>query len=539
MTVSFNIFESQKLSNFVVLNKGFEDVVKDDTFSEFNYVVVNCAKACTEKCEEENKTENCCLLGEKAVEIATLYEIDLCDYAKRENCKGDSGKTVKISLPKVKNSVWENYPENILIVGLGDKTLDDCRKAGLEVGRKTVGAASIYLPFIDELDDEQQVAFFNGVMLSCYRQTRIAQTNDLKDPVSDIYLSTTVKHKVSENIEQARHISEATLLARTLECVPSNIKNPKWLADNFKQLVAECELENLDGELVFECLEAEQLREQGFNSILAVGEGSVTPPCLVTVRWIPNKIRRNSPKIVLVGKGITYDTGGLSLKPRDAMVPMKTDMSGTATVMAAIFSIAKAGLNVEVTAVATMAENTMGAASYRPGDVIRSYDGTTIEIVNTDAEGRMVLADGLGYAVKDLQADIIVDVATLTGSATLGLGRFHAATYSNDSEIWEKMFEASTVIGENVWRMPLPDDYREALESPIADICHCETVDYIGGGSVTAALFLEHFVKSTKWCHLDIAGVGRAGKPMGEVTTNQPTGFGAALLYGFVKEYDK
>ena len=150
----------------------------------------------------------------------------------------------------------------------------------------------------------------------------------------------------------------------------------------------------------------------------------------------------------------------------------------------------------------------------------------------------MVLADGLGYAIKDIKPDIVVDIATLTGSATMGLGRFHAATYSNDDKVWQTMNEAGKQVGENTWRMPLIEDYRQFLRSPIADICHAQVVDFIGAGSVTAALFLQKFIADCKWCHLDIAGVGRAGTNSGEVTQNQPTGYGAAMLYSFIKSYN-
>ncbi len=535
MSVDFNIFDAQKFSKFTFLSDKIDTVVKTNEIGTL--ILDSYISNLQNETQNEEEVKDVCVLDSYIAEISDLYGFDVKNHLENEGCKGKSGSTLKISLPKLNADLWENLPNNILVVGLGEKTLDDCRKAGLELGRGTVGTQSACVPFVDSLTDEQQIAFFDGILLSCYRQTRIASTNDLKDPVVNIFVLTQNEERVSENLQESRRIAEATILARTLECVPSNVKNPKWLAENFEELVKQCE--NLDGELVFECMNADELRERGFNAILAVGSASVTPPCLVTIKWIPKNVRANTPKIVFVGKGITYDTGGLSLKPRESMVPMKTDMSGTATVVSAILSIAKAGLNVEVTAVATMAENAMGASSYRPGDVVKTYAGSTVEILNTDAEGRMVMADGLDYAISDLQADIVVDVATLTGAATFGLGRFHAATYSNDNEVWNKMSKASSVIGENVWRMPLVDDYREVLHSPIADICHVETEGTVGAGSITAALFLEHFVKGHKWCHLDIAGVGRAGKPMGEVSTNQPTGFGAALLYGFVKEYDK
>ena len=234
--------------------------------------------------------------------------------------------------------------------------------------------------------------------------------------------------------------------------------------------------------------------------------------------------------MVLVGKGITYDSGGLSLKPREAMVPMKTDMSGGAVVIGVNSALRAVGFRVPVTGLVAAAENMPSGTAQRPGDVIRQFDGTTVEVLNTDAEGTLVLADAIAYAVETLSPTVIVDVATLTGAATLGLGRRHAALYSTSDELAGALVDAGEAAGERLWRMPLVDDYRESLESTVADVAHIETRK-MGGGSITAALFLERFAREVPWAHVDIAGPGRADADEHEVVKGG-TAFGTrALLY--------
>ncbi|HWJ84225.1 MAG TPA: M17 family metallopeptidase, partial [Cellulomonas sp.] len=239
--------------------------------------------------------------------------------------------------------------------------------------------------------------------------------------------------------------------------------------------------------------------------------------------------------VVIVGKGITFDTGGLSIKPREAMVPMKTDMTGAAVALAAVLGAAQAGVLHTVTAVMPLAENHVGAASYRPGDVLRLFGGTTVEIANTDAEGRIVLADALAWADQELDPDVLIDVATLTGAASVGLGKQHAALYGTDERLVAALSAAGDVSGELAWRMPLVDDYEEAVRSDVADLRHVPSDRHIGGGSITAALFLRHFVGRRAWAHLDIAGPARSTSDKHEVTEGA-TGFGARLLLRYLAD---
>ena len=265
------------------------------------------------------------------------------------------------------------------------------------------------------------------------------------------------------------------------------------------------------------------------GGLLAVNKGSIDEPTFTIMEWKPKNAKNKKP-MVLVGKGIVYDTGGLSLKPTgNSMDFMKSDMAGAAAVLSATVAMAKIKPKVKVTALLMAVENALSATSARPSDVIKQFGGTTVEILNTDAEGRLVLADGLAYADLELDPDYLVDVATLTGAASLGLGRQYAAMYTRKIPLAKKLHELGNKVGEKVWHMPLLDDYAVALDSDIADFNHLADKFGFSAGSVTAALFLERFVGDRNWVHLDIAGTGRSEVDAGE-NIKGGTGFGTRLL---------
>jgi leucyl aminopeptidase len=270
-----------------------------------------------------------------------------------------------------------------------------------------------------------------------------------------------------------------------------------------------------------------------FGGLRAVGGSQPNPgPRLIEVSYAPRG-SAHWPHVVLVGKGITFDTGGYSLKRGwEEMAPMKTDMSGAAIVMAATLAMAEVAPKVRVTALMMCAANLISGTAQRPSDVITQYGGTTVEVLDTDAEGRLVLADGLAYADLELNPDYLVDVATLTGAARIGLGRQYAAMYSRDAKLAKKIHEAGKRIGDNAWHMPLVDDYEGALHSEIADIAHIDRMKF-GGGSITAALFLEKFVGKRRWVHLDIAGTGRSDSDSGE-NPKGGTASGVRLLIDWI-----
>jgi leucyl aminopeptidase len=267
-----------------------------------------------------------------------------------------------------------------------------------------------------------------------------------------------------------------------------------------------------------------------FGGLRAVGNSSkVNPPRFVEVSYTPASSKK-APHVVFVGKGITFDTGGVSLKrPYDVMMAMKSDMAGAAAVLMATVAAARLQLPVRVTALLMLAENALSGTAQRPSDVITHYGGTTVEVINTDAEGRLVLADGLAYADQNLKPDYLVDVATLTGAATLGLSRHYGAMYTRDLKLAQKLNQLGEYLGDRVWHMPLVDDYEIALASDVADFNHTADKFKFQGGSVTAALFLEKFVGARKWVHLDIAGPARSEVDAGE-NPKGGTGFGVRLL---------
>jgi leucyl aminopeptidase len=272
------------------------------------------------------------------------------------------------------------------------------------------------------------------------------------------------------------------------------------------------------------------LRREGFGGLLAVGSGAARGPRLVQLDYRPpGRGATGRPHVVLVGKGITFGSGGISLRPRESMLGMTTDMTGSGVVLAVLAACRDLGIRARVTGLLPLAENALGADSYRPGDVVRTYDGTTVEVRNTDAEGRMVLADAMGYARLRLRPDVMVDIATLTAAVTQGLGRTHGAVFTTSARLGAALRRAGDAAGERLWPMPLVEDYRQFIDSDVADLCQITTRVPMGAGSVMAALFLREFAADVPWAHLDIAGVGRSDRDRGEINRGG-TGFGARLL---------
>jgi len=332
-----------------------------------------------------------------------------------------------------------------------------------------------------------------------------------------------------ETVQTASHIARALYIARDLIHTPSNIKNPLWMAQEAKKIADE-------KGLAIKVLAGKELAK--FGGLRAVGNSSPNPgPRFIELSYIPRGRSGSAaalPHIVIVGKGITFDTGGVSLKrPYDFMTAMKSDMAGAAAALGTISALPDLQPKVRVTVLMMCAENAFSGSAQRPSDVITQYGGTTVEIINTDAEGRLVLADGLAYAVKNLDPDYLIDIATLTGSATLGLSRHYAALYSRDTKLAQQFVDLGESSGERTWHMPLIDDYADSLESDVADLNHAADKGDYSAGSVTAALYLEHFVGDRRWVHLDIAGTGRSDNDSGE-NVKGGTGFGVRLLIDWI-----
>ena len=322
-----------------------------------------------------------------------------------------------------------------------------------------------------------------------------------------------------EAVAKARVLGRATGLARDLANTPSGDKDPVWLAGTAARLAG-----TVPG-LRATVRDEHWLAEHGFGGVLAVGGGSARPPRLLELAWDPPGGSPIAEHLVLVGKGVTFDTGGISIKPADGMHLMRTDMSGGAAVIATLLAVGQLRLPLRVTGLVPCAENHVSGAAYRPGDVVRQVNGTTTEVTNTDAEGRLVLADALAHAVRTLAPSTLVDVATLTGAMKVSLGLRTGGLFATERELAERIQAAGEAAGEPWWHMPLIDDHAEALRSDIADLRQCPP----GPGGVTAAMFLREFTGGLPWAHLDIAGPARAEKDYDEVNAGG-TGFATRTL---------
>ena len=277
-----------------------------------------------------------------------------------------------------------------------------------------------------------------------------------------------------------------------------------------------------------------KLKKLGMNSLLGVGRGSSKESFLVTLEWYGDKSKNKKSPLSFVGKGVCFDTGGISLKPAKFMEEMKYDMAGSAVVAGLIQSLAIRKAKVNAIGVVGLVENMPGGNAQRPGDIVRAYNGKTIEVLNTDAEGRLVLADALSFTEKKFKPKFIIDLATLTGAIIVSLGEEYAGLFSNNDDLSKKLFNAGEKVNEKVWRLPLHKNYDKLMNSTIADI---QNINYSGGaGSITAAQFLQRFIENTPWAHLDIAGMAFS-KKAANLNPGGATGFGVRLLNQLIEDH--
>ena len=427
----------------------------------------------------------------------------------REKAKGEAGEIVAVPVS------GQEPLERVLLVGTGDAGPAALRKAGAAVARRCATAAAVAVDLRGlALDGDGLRAFAEAVVLASYGFTvKEAEPRVLVD----VALLVDDPAGLAPALASAVAVATATASARDLVNTPSMVKTPAWLADQATAL--------LDG-LTVRVRDDNVLRAEGWGGVVAVGMGSSRPPRVVEVSYRGG----GGSHVVLVGKGITFDSGGLSLKPNDGMLTMKMDMGGAAAVLAVLRAVADLKLPVNVTALAAVAENMPSGQAQRPGDVITQYGGTTVEVLNTDAEGRLVLADAIAYADRVLEADVIVDVATLTGAMPVALGKRIAGLFCSDDDLAGQLLAAGEASGELLWRLPLVADYRQALDSPTADLRNIGDPRLkLGGGSITAALFLQEFTGGRPWAHLDIAGPAWSGSDDDELTKGG-TGYGVRLL---------
>ncbi|GGM42865.1 leucyl aminopeptidase [Longimycelium tulufanense] len=421
------------------------------------------------------------------------------------------------------------------VLGVGSGGSRDWRAAGAALLRAVNGRAangngsgeqpprSVQVLLPEDVDAEAAAAFTLGAIVGSHA---FKVTAERTPRLRELRLVVPTEHEdLTEAVRAARTLAAATGLARDLANAPSNVKDPDWLAGTGARLAADTT------GLSAVVRDEKWLAEHAFGGMLAVGGGSVRPPRLLELSYRPRGAA-GAPHLVFVGKGITFDTGGISIKPAEGMHLMRTDMSGGAAVIAALLAIAELRLPVRVTGLVPCAENHVSGSSYRPGDVVRHFGGSTTEVTNTDAEGRMVMADALAYAVRRHKPDLLLDVATLTGAMKVSLGLRTGGFFATDDELAGRIAAAGDRVGEAWWRMPLLADHADDVRSDIADLRQCPP----GPGGITAALFLREFTADLPWAHLDIAGPARADRPYDEVNPGG-TGFAARTLVELARSY--
>ncbi|MDD5326952.1 MAG: leucyl aminopeptidase [Phycisphaerae bacterium] len=421
--------------------------------------------------------------------------------------------------------------KRILLVGLGEKkkaTLDTVRNAAANAAKKAVEikAETLSLALHRAFDGKCDLAATGRVMaegtyLGSYRYDEFVTQREngrLGSLGVEIIDSDAGKiKKIDKGLQCGGIIGRAQSYARTLANRPANVINPEKLAAEAKRIA-----KAVKG-LTCTVFDEKQMAEKGMGGILAVGSGSKSPPRFIVLQY--NGAGKSKPTIALVGKAITFDSGGISIKPASKMDEMKLDKSGGIAVLGTMRAVAELKLPVNVIGIIPSAENLPSGTSYRPGDIISTFSGKTVEILNTDAEGRMILCDGIAYAVKQ-KCDTIIDIATLTGACKVALGSYMAGLMGSDEKLIKQIQKAAEESGEKVWPLPSGDEYAEEMKSKIADL---KNTGSRWGGACTAAAFLRQFAGETKWAHLDIAGMDMFERAT-EYLAEGSSGFGVRLL---------
>jgi len=440
--------------------------------------------------------------------------------------KGAKGKTVSILGPTATIS-------RLLLVGLGkpaevtDAVLQD---AGGSIAAALSAEAGVAVGGTG-LTVKQMAEIGFGATLRSYRfdRYRTKEKPEDKPKLAKLTLLTTETTKGKAAWEPLAATARGIFLSRDLVSEPPNVLTPAEMAERCKKL---SELG-----LKIEIFGLKELTKLGFGAMLGVSQGSVNEPRMVVMHWngagTGARGRAKTKPVAFIGKGVTFDTGGISIKPAGGMEDMKWDMAGAGTVVGLMAALAGRKAKVDAIGLVGLVENMPSGSAQRPGDVVTSYSGQTIEVINTDAEGRLVLADVVWYAQQKYDPAIMVDLATLTGAIIIGLGHEYAGLFSNDDALSQKLTDAGQATGERVWRMPLDDAYDKELKSDIADM---KNVGGRPGGSITAAQFIQRFVNDKPWAHLDIAGTAWSSKDAPTVPKGA-TAFGVRLLDRLVADH--
>ncbi|MFT4090709.1 MAG: leucyl aminopeptidase [Asticcacaulis sp.] len=441
------------------------------------------------------------------------------------NFTGSSGKIQLITAPA-------GFAHTaVVVVGGGDlASLDGLRlesvAGSLYHATKSSGFDHISLD-LTGLSAEQAATARFALTLAAYRFDKYfgPAKQDKSPSLKTITIVTDNPSAAEAAYAPLQAVADGIILARNLVSEPPNVLYPQAYADLIQSY------ESLG--LKVEVLGEEELTKLGFNALIGVGLGSERETKLVVMQWNGAEDPKAQP-VALVGKGVTFDTGGISIKPAEGMEDMKWDMGGSATVVGTLVALAGRKAKVNAVGVVGLVENMPDGNAQRPGDVVKALSGTTIEVINTDAEGRLVLADALWYTQERFKPQFMIDLATLTGAMIIALGLDYAGVFSNNDELSEKLIESAKGQNENLWRMPLPTQYEKQIDSKIADIRN------IGGrpaGSITAALFLQRFVNNVPWAHLDIAPTAWTNEQRIPTVPEGGTGFGVRTLNALIRDY--
>ena len=463
--------------------------------------------------------------------IKTLPDkIDLLlkNAVKEDDYKGALGETLLV------RGRANSKIRKILLIGLGirdDWSEEQARRAAgksrtaLNSSRIRKATMSI---FGSEVDPSIAKAQVEGFILSGYTfkkyKSKNAENNESIE-ISSLELINVFGENIAplkRAVKLGRIISESTILARNLQAEPGSTATPTYLAAQARKIASS------SPRIKVKILDKTKIKKLKMGAFIGVSKGSQEPPKLIVLEY-----RGTSPKrkpIALVGKGITFDSGGISLKPGAAMEEMKYDMSGAAAVLGVFRALSELDLKENIVGIIPATENLPSGTALKPGDIVKTYSGKTIEIINTDAEGRLVLADALSYAVKKYKPSKIIDLATLTGSVVVALSTHATGIISNDADLTKKLIDAGESTGERLWELPLWDPFRDQIKSDFADM---KNIGGKGGGTSTAAALLENFVDDTPWAHLDIAGTAYLSSSL-DYSPKGPTGVGVRLLLEYL-----
>ena len=466
-------------------------------------------------------------LGEKT---AGLISEDL--FKKAAGATTFSGKSLSVLdliLPEGVNA------DRLIVIGHGDAgEMDESEwltlggKIGGVLLKAGLGNATLFLERADneEISAKQLVAIASGIKLNAYRFDQYMTTKD-KDDEDDEDISVTI---VSSNSTAAvelwaleEGVADGVLLARDLVNEPANVLGPVEFAAHASALT------KLGVEV--EILTEKEMGALKMGALLGVSQGSVRPPRMAVMKWMGGK--KDDQPIAFVGKGVVFDTGGISLKPGGGMEDMKGDMGGAAAVIGLMHALAARKAKANVIGVLGLVENMPDGNAQRPGDIVTSMSGQTIEVINTDAEGRLVLSDALTYVNQEFEPKFMINLATLTGAVIIALGNHHAGLFSNNDDLALEIASAGQLSDEKVWRLPLSKDYDKLIDSKFADM---KNVGGRAAGSITAAQFLKRYVGDTPWAHIDVAGTAM-GSPQTEINKSWGSGFGVRLLDRLVRDH--